>query len=190
MKKIFLLVLMLAVSSVSFAQKKKPTAKPAAAKSSSTLTKVDNISAELVKGDFYIAIGGTKDTIQLKKISDKAIVSDCKITSFKAGTNPLYLVSWIEKSVNKTDLKTEEITETYATIFDATSKTKALHNVQKNTKITEKVFLDKLKTASETQEKMRREGFEFSLNPDGSILLKNKGRETKMVYNATEKKYK
>jgi len=37
--------------------------------------------------------------------------------------------------------------------------------------------LDNNKTASETQEKMRREGFEFTLNPDGSITQKIKRRK-------------
>ena len=41
------------------------------------------------------------------------------------------------------------------------------------------VFLDKLKNASETQERMRREGFEFFLNADGTITQKNKTQENK-----------
>lgn len=190
MKKFILILLFATLPTVIYAQKKKPVAKSSAS-TSSTLAKADNITAELVKGNFYISIAGTpKDTMQLRKVADKVTVSDCKLTAFKASGTSLYLVSWSEKSMVKTDLKTEEITEIHATIFDASTKNKALQNIQKTTKITEKVFLDKLKTASETQEKMRREGFEFNLNPDGSVTLKNKGRDTKMVYNATEKKYK
>ena len=51
------------------------------------------------------------------------------------------------------------------------------------------MFLDKLKQASETQQKIRREGFEFKLNPDGTIWLKNKTQESKLVYDTSKKEF-
>ena len=35
---------------------------------------------------------------------------------------------------------------------------------------------------TETQEKIRREGFEFTLNSDGSVTQKNKTQQTTYVY--------
>ena len=91
---------------------------------------------------------------------------------------------------SKTDLKTEEVVNVHCEIFDVTTKTQVLANTQTTTNITEKVFLDKLKNASETQQKIRREGLEFRLNPDGTVTLKSKKQENKLTYNPAEKKYK
>jgi len=61
--------------------------------------------------------------------------------------------------------------------LEVTTKKVVFSNTDTTTHTSEKVFLDKGKNASETQEKLRREGMHFVLNPDGSILLKNKTSE-------------
>ncbi|MEI7508313.1 MAG: hypothetical protein WCJ62_02500 [Flavobacterium sp.] len=49
--------------------------------------------------------------------------------------------------------------------------------------------MDKLKQASETQQKIRREGLEFKLNPDGTISKKNKTQESKLIYDTSKKEF-
>jgi 16S rRNA U516 pseudouridylate synthase RsuA-like enzyme len=101
----------------------------------------------------------------------------------------LYLLSWQEKTNTKTPTKTEDILTIYTKVYDITSKKEVFSNYQITNNITEQVFLDKNKTVSETQNKIRREGFEFTLNPDGSITQKSKNQENKWVYDATKKEY-
>ena len=62
-------------------------------------------------------------------------------------------------------------------------------NFQTTNNITEKVFLDRLKTASETQQRVRKEGFEFTLNSDGSVTQTSKNQLNKWVYDATKMEY-
>lgn len=188
MKKIILLVVVSFFCTSIYSQKKKAVSKKS---TSIVVAKSDNLSAEIVKDNFYLFVnnGAAKDTIVLKTIDVKNLPTDCKITPFKAQTVPLYLVTWNEKTTTKTDLKTEDVVEIYSEIFEVTSKTLALGNIQKTTNITEKVFLDKLKNASETQQRVRREGYEFTLLPDGDVSLKNKTQENKMTYSPTDKKY-
>jgi hypothetical protein len=186
MKKIILLTLVALVSVNSFAQKKKKAVakKPAA---TSYLAKVDNLTAEVKGGNFQITIsenGKPKDAIIVKSADAKFTPSDCKLTSFTASGTKLYLLVWTEKTMNKTDLKTEDITTIYSNVYEITSKKQVFYNTQLTNHIVEKVFLDRLKNASETQERMRREGFEFILNADGTITQKNKTQENKWVYKA------
>jgi hypothetical protein len=98
-------------------------------------------------------------------------------------------LSWTEKTLNKTDLKTEDITTVYSNVYEITSKKQVFYNTQLTNHIVEKVFLDRLKNASETQERMRREGFEFTLNADGTITQKNKTQENKLIYDATKMEF-
>jgi exoribonuclease R len=66
-----------------------------------------------------------------------------------------------------------------------------IHDLPDPAKIEQlKVFLDKFKNASEMQQKIRREGLEFKLNPDGTVTLKSKKKENKMTYHPIEKKFK
>lgn len=185
MKKLILLFALSFVSMSFFAQKKKSVASTAATIS---LAKVDNVVAEVKSGIFQIIIEG-KDAIVVKPVDSKFSPIDCKLTSFKAGGSVLYLLTWTEKIQNKTDLKTEDIVAVYSNIYELTSKKVVFENKQLTNKITEKVFLDKLKQASEKQQKIRREGFEFKLNPDGTISQKNKTQESKFVYDNSKKEF-
>ena len=188
MKKLILLVLVSLFCTSIYGQKKKVVSKKS---NSIVLAKSSNLSAEIVKDNFYLFVnsGATKDTIVLKTVDVKNLPADCKITAYTSKETLLYLVTWNEKSITKTDLKTEDVVEIYSEIFEVTSKTLALGNIQKNTNITEKVFLDKLKNASETQQRVRREGYEFTLLADGDVTLKNKTQENKLSYSPLDKKY-
>lgn len=188
MKKLLILALVTLLCTNSFSQKKKSTSKKAFA--SSVLAKADNLTAEIVKNNFYLFVnnGKKKDTITIKSI-DKIIPTDCKITSFSAKATPLYLLTWTEKSNTNTPTKTEDITQNYSEIYEITSKTKAFANIQTSSKIKEQVFLDKLKNASETQERMHNEGFTFTLTKEGDVVLSTKKQENKMTFDVATKKY-
>lgn len=191
MKKIFLVALVVLFSSSIYSQKKK-VVKPVATKTTAGLAKVDNLVAEIKSGNFQITInenGKSKDAIIIKSADAKFVPTDCKLTSFTANGAKLYLLVWSEKTTTKTDLKTENIVTINSQVYDLATKTQVFSNFQTTNNITEKVFLDKLKNASETQERIRREGFEFILNADGSITQKNKTQENKWIYDAKEVKY-
>ena len=188
MKKMMVLVLVSLFCVSIYAQKKKPIAKKS---TSIVLAKAANLSAEIVKDNFYLFINNvnSKDTIVLKKVDVKNLPSNCKITVFTTKETPLYLITWIEKITIKTDLKTEDIINLHSEIYELSSKKQVVANILITKNITEKVFLDKLKNASETQQRVRREGFEFILLPEGNIVLKTKTQENKMMYNPIDKKY-
>lgn len=188
MKNILLFAIVILFSGSIYSQKKKAVIK----KTTAALAKADNLTAEIKSGNFQITInenGKPKDAIIIKTVDARFAPTDCKLTSFNAVGTKLYLLTWTEKLTNKTDLKTEEITTIYSNIYEITTKKLALYNMQLTNHITEKVFLDKLKNASETQEKMRREGYEFKLNPDGSVIQKSKTQENKLVYDVLKKEY-
>jgi hypothetical protein len=189
MKKILLLVFVALISTTIYSQKNKTTK---TVKKSPVLAKVDNLLAEVKTGNFQITItenNKPKDTIIIKVADANFKPTDVKLTAFTASGTKLYLLVWTEKTVKKTDLKTEDITIVYSYIYEITSKKQVFYNTQLTNHIIEKVFLDRLKNASETQEKMRREGFEFTLNPDGSVTQKNKTQENKLVYDVAKMEY-
>ncbi len=188
MKKFVLFTLIALCSITSYSQKKKSTVKKAVTTSKGVLAKVDNLVAEVKAGNFQLTIDG-KEAIVVKAADAKFAPTDVKLKSFTASGVKLYLLSWTEKTLNKTDLKTEDITTVYSNVYEITSKKQVFYNTQLTNHIVEKVFLDKLKTASETQERMRREGFEFTLNADGTITQKNKTQENKLIYDATKMEF-
>jgi hypothetical protein len=188
MKKYFLVIALLFATTASFSQKKK-TAKPAA---SSSLAKLNNLSVELIKNNLYLFIdnkGAKKDTILLKTYEAKGNPTDCKITPFTAKGTALHLISWTQNKLTETKDKTENRTEIYSEICNTLTKTKPLSNLQATTKIKEIQYLDKLKTASQTVEKIGNEGFAFTLTKEGDVQLKNKTQEVKMIYNPASNVY-
>ncbi len=186
MKKTFLFIIIVSYSINSLAQKKNK--KTITSISKTVITQTDGISVEAIKNNFYVLFnnGLSKDTLS-KTVGNKQ--TDCKIIPFNAKTNKLYLVSWIEKNTTQTATKTEDKTLTYSEIFDTNSKSKVFSNIQTSTKIKEQVFLDKLKNASETQERTRNEGFVVTILPDGDLSLKTKTQENKMTFDLVAKKY-
>jgi hypothetical protein len=192
MKKTILLVLFSFLCMTTYSQKKKKSLKSKTVSSSSALAKADNVTAELIKDKFYLFKNVSKtqkDTISTKIVDPKSIPTDCKLESFVTKTKKLYYLSWIEKTSNTSTNKTEEIIQTNSQIFDVDSKVKLYDNIQKSTKISEKVFLDRLKNASETQEKMRNEGYIFTKTKDGDILLNSKTKEIKMTFDLAKNQY-
>lgn len=190
MKKAFLLIALTLIAVTGYSQKKKGG--PKAKAETGILAKTDNLTAEKVKNEvhIYVTTDGKKDLLFSKPVDAKKALSEVKITSFKAKETPLYYISWTEKGTTKTDLKTEDATSIVSEIWDLSSKTQVISNTQTTTHIVEKVFLDKGKNASETQERNRREGAEFVLLPNGDILLKNKNQESKQSYDVATKTYK
>ena len=191
MKKIAFLILLVLTAAFSYGQKKGSKKKAAAKPASAALAKADNLTAEIVKGNFYLFINNKakKDTIGIKTVDEKNPPKNCTLKGFTAKGTPLYLLTWTEEITTKTELKTEVRTILFSEVYDTASKTKLFSNQQTTTNITEKVFLDRLKNASETQEKVRREGFEFVLTPEGDILQKNKTQQNTFAFNAADKKY-
>lgn len=194
MKNVIIVILFSLISSNAFSQKKKPVPTKASQTTAikGVLAKLDNLVAEIKSGNFQLTInenGKPKDAITIKTIEARFSPTNCKLSSFKANGATLYLLTWTEISQNKSDLKTEDITVVNSIVYEIPTKKQVFSNTQLTNHIVEKVFLDRLKNASETQERMRREGFLFTLNPDGSITQKNKTQENKWVYDAAKMEY-
>jgi hypothetical protein len=202
MKKTFLLLFVALLSTVSYAQKSKKTkASPktkVVASNKKVVAKADNITAEFFKGKevskLYLLVpnAAKADTVTIKTFTDKVnnLPVEVRITPFMAKGTKLYSVTWTEKSkVGDAKTKLEESTENHTEIFDLSTRTNVYSNTQKTTNITEIVFLDAVKVVSETQQKVRREGMELTVLPDGDLLLKNKQTQTKYTYKPEEKKY-
>ena len=189
MKQLFILFALAFTITTGFAQKKKT---PVKSTKTASVAKVDNLTAEIKGKTFQLTIsdkGKPTDAIIVKELTNDVKPIDMKLSSFAANGTKLYLLQWTEKSNTKTDLKTEDITMIYSVIYEITSKKQVFSNYQKTTNIVEKVFLDRNKTASETQEKVRKEGFEFFLNPDGSVTQKSKNQENKWSYDAVKQEF-
>lgn len=204
MKKIVLLALLTLLNAQSFAQNKsrggaeRSTAKTAAHKNTTVvsspsgtipLAKVDNLTVVLKNGTFQVSIGDKDDAeaaLVIKTVDATFKPLECKLSAFKANGASLYSLTWVEKSTSKTDTKSEDIVSNCTCILEIPTKKVLFSNTETTNHIIEKVFLDKGKNASETQEKLRREGYHCVLNPDGSILLKNKTSEKTLVYDATK----
>lgn len=189
MKQLFILFALAFTITTGFAQKKKT---PVKSTKTASVAKVDNLTAEIKGKTFQLTIsdkGKPTDAIIVKELTNDVKPIDMKLSSFAANGTKLYLLQWTEKSNTKTDLKTEDITMIYSVIYEITSKKQVFSNYQKTTNIVEKVFLDRNKTASETQEKVRKEGFEFVLNPDGSVTQKSKNQENKWSYDPAKQEF-
>lgn len=188
MKNLFLIILIPIFISNSFAQKNKKTNTKTSEKIN-IVAKADNLTAEIIKNNFYLFANNGKSKDTLSKKTFENLPTETKILSFKSKGNKLYFLTWNEKTLIQSATKTEDKTFTNSEIFDISSKTKVFTNIQIATKIKEQVFLDRLKNASETQERLRNEGFVVTLLPDGDLSLKTKTQENKMTYDATQKKY-
>jgi hypothetical protein len=146
----------------------------------------------MIKNKFYLFItnkGAKKDTILLKSFEVDKLPLECKIEPFTTKGTPLHKITWQEKKTAQSKLKTEAAVTTVSVICDIVSKTKVLTNEQTTTKITEIHFLDDKQTVSETIDRIRNEGFECIVNKAGDVVLKNKGKENKMIYVPADKKF-
>jgi len=188
MKKSILFLTILFTLTSTFGQKKKASKSAG----SSSLVKLNNLSVALIQNNLYLFIenkGAKRDTILLKKYDAKGNPTECKITAFKTKGTPLHLISWSEKSATETKEKTENKTMQYNEIWNIKVKAKAFSNLQTTTKIKEIQYLDKLKNASQTVDKIRNEGLAFTLTKEGDVYLKNKTQENTLSYNASSNVY-
>lgn len=184
MKKIPVLLFALLIAATAAAQKKKATANSGAA----PLAQLNNLSMIISKQNLYLIIDNKKagkDSILLKKYEVKGNPAEAKISAFTAKGTPLHLLSWSESSVAESKEKTENKISQYSEIWNLQTRAKAFSNLQITTKIKEIQYLDKLKNASQTVEKIRNEGLAFTLTKEGEVLLKNKTQENRLVYNAS-----
>ena len=190
MKNIFLFLCVGLLTLNGFSQKKISATKTPS--SASALPKVDNLQVEIKNGKFQVAISEkakTNDILIIKDVDAAFTPKDCKMSAFTASGVKLYLLTWTELSTAKSTNKTEEKTTIYSVIYEITTKKQVYSNYQLTNHITEKVSLGGT-GAFETQEKMRREGFEFTLNSDGSVTQKNKTQQTTFVYDKEKMEFR
>ncbi len=195
MKNLLFIFLLLVITNFSFAQK----AKTPAAVTSTALATFENLKAEIITegGKQKLAIlidnAGKKETIILKEIStkDKAQQpTNFKIKSFTIANTKLYHFSYTENILTETKLKKENALVTSNEIWDlSTTKLKILGNIQTISQIKEIQFLDKNKTASQTVDKTRKEGFEFTLTKDFEVHLSTKTQTNKYKFNTTTRRF-
>ena len=187
-------VAFLLACSISTAQNSKKSKSKSKAKTTASTTKSlaksDNLTADYSKSDLYLTVTGTaKDTISLRR-NGLSEPSEVAIKPISCSGSKLYCVTWVEKKKQGyAKTKLEDITQKHTMIVDVDSKTKVLANIESANHITEKVYLTADKYVSETQEKVRREGFECAMQPDGTVVLKNKSTQTKLVYEPGSRKF-
>lgn len=175
---LFLLSLLFAFSC--YGQKKKSVS----SKSVVSFAKIENLQVEIKNENFQLTLldkGKEVDALVIKKAGDMVPIAT-KITPFTANGTRLYLVTWTEKTNTKTDLKTEDKLVVFSYVYNLATKKEVFFNTQLTNNIVEKVFLDRNKTASETQTRIRREGYEFILNPDGTLTQKTAKQLNKWKY--------
>lgn len=195
MKKLIFFFVLLA-SVLSFSQKGKAKGKISAASKNIVLTKVDNISAEIITEKsgkrvvLFVKNEAQIDTLEVKKL-DKADFKPTNFTlkSYTTQGKKFYYVNWKEEVKVDTKLKKENGVVTEDQLWDTETKKLLLGNTHKSSHVKETIFLDANKTASHDVEKNRNEGFEFILNPDGSFNLKTKSQTSSYAYNTTSERY-
>ncbi len=193
MKKVFLFLALVLISTATFAQK---------SKSKTTTTKkvvlatADNVTAEIItlnkekKVVLFVKNVSKIDTLEIKKITTPDFKpSSFTLKSYTTNGKKFYHVNWKEEIKVDTKLKKENGVVTEDQLWDIENKTLLLGNIHKSSHIKETVFLDANKTASQDVEKNRSEGFEFTLNTDGSFNLKTKTQNSVYVYNTSAGKY-
>lgn len=193
MKRILFLAFVVAATSTAFAQKKKKPAAKKPAAVAACISKLDNLTAEVKSGNFQITIaaagkGKAADAIIVKSSDPNSGPSDCKLTSFTASGTKLYLLQWTEKAQVISGKKTENKTTIFSTVYEIANKKQVFSNSQITNNITEIVSLGGTQ-ATETQERIRREGFEFILGADGSITQKSKTQQNKWVYDVAKMEF-
>jgi hypothetical protein len=192
MKRIFLFLCVGLLTINGYSQKKKTTAKKPTPTTSAALPKLDNLQVEIKNGKFQLTVsekGKTNDMLIVKEADAAFKPKDCRLSSFMASGVKLYLLTWTELNTITTGSKTENKTTVYSVIYEVVAKKQVYSNYQLTNHIIEKVSLGGT-AASETQEKIRREGFEFILNPDGSVTQKNKTQQTTFVYDKDKMEFK
>ena len=185
MKKAILILFIILCNNINLLAQKKKIKKSGAA--TSALAKAENVSAEMFNKNLFAIkanSGVKKDSVMLKTFRENSKPTALKITPFTSKGKKLFLISWSENVVTTTKLKTEDALIIFSEIVNFETKSRVLSNTQTTVNIKEIHFLDAKQTVSETLQKVRREGFELTLTPDGDVNLKNKTQENKLTYNA------
>ena len=185
MKKAILILFIILCNNTNLLAQKKKIKKSGAA--TSALAKAENVSAEMFNKNLFAIkanSGVKKDSVMLKTFRENSKPTALKITPFTSKGKKLFLISWSENVVTTTKLKTEDALIIFSEIVNFETKSRVLSNIQTTVNIKEIHFLDAKQTVSETLQKVRREGFELTLTPDGDVNLKNKTQENKLTYNA------
>lgn len=205
MKYLFLMLFSLSMS-IGHCQKSKKVAKKSPAGNKTVLAKLDDLTVETARKKdevrFYILFGDSKkkDTLQLKLIDisengkdalskNNNIPTDCTITPVNVKDAKLYAIAWTEKSYTAVPDKIEDATKTITEIWNVPERNQAFANIQTSTHITEILYLDKLKGASQTSEKKRGEGFALTILPNGDVIQVGKNQQNKFSYNPSNGKY-
>ena len=184
MKKAILIVFIVLCISPSLVAQKKKISKSTS--TSSALAKAENVTVEMINKNLTVIRANStvkKDSVMLKDFTENSKATAVKITPFTAKGKKLFLISWSENVVTTTKLKTEDAIIIFSEIVNFETKSKVLSNTQTTVNIKEFHYLDSKQTVSETVQKVRREGSELFLNPDGDVSLKNKTRENKLTFN-------
>lgn len=193
MKKLFFITLLSLCTLTSNAQKKR-SAKSTKPKNE-VIAKLDEVSAEIITINkernlvLFVKNGAGVDTLKMKTVDKTFKPLNFVLKPVTVKNVKLYVASWNEQNIEKT--KTKEVTAdiTESQIWNPATKSLLIGNTQKDSHIKETVFLDANKTASHEVEKKRKEGFQFVLNDDGSLILKTKTQENHYAYNPTNDKY-
>lgn len=184
MKKAILILFIILCNNTNLQAQKKKIKKSGA--TTSALAKAENVSAEMVNKNLFAIranSGVRKDSVMIKTFRDNSKPTALKITPFTAKGKKLFLISWSENVITTTKLKTEDALIIFSEIVNFETKSKVLSNTQTTVNIKEIHFLDAKQTVSETLQKVRREGFELNLTPDGDVSLKNKTQDNKLTFN-------
>lgn len=182
-KAIFIVFIVLCISPSLVAQKKKISK---STPTSSALAKAENVTVEMINKNLTVIranSGVKKDSVMLKIFVENSKPIAVKITPFTTKGKKLFLINWTENVITTTKLKTEDAIIVFSEIVNFETRTKVLSNTQTTVNIKEFHYLDSKQTVSETVQKVRREGSELVLNPDGDVSLKNKTRENKLIFN-------
>lgn len=184
MKKAILILFIILCNNTNLLSQKKKIKKSGA--TTSALAKAENVSAEMFNKNLFAIRAGSgvkKDSVMLKTFRENSKPTALKITPFTAKGKKLFLISWSENVVTTTKLKTEDALIIFSEIVNFETKSKVLSNTQTTVNIKEIHYLDAKQTVSETLQKVRREGFELNLTPDGDVSLKNKTQDNKLTFN-------
>lgn len=187
----WLSVLVLLVSATAYAQKKKPAAKPKT-EAKAISAKFENCTAELQKNQLFFFqqnAAGKRDTILIKTFDAKLKPENLKISAFTAAKVKLHVLTWDEITKTETPLKKETNTTNQTAIVDFSSKKIVFTNFNTVINSSEIIYLDAAKTASETRDKIQRAGQECLVNPDGTLTLKTKAKQSQLKYDAAASKF-
>lgn len=196
MKNLLIALLLALIPTAIFAQKAKN--KIGSSSITSTLATFENLKAEIITEEgkqklvIIIENAGKKENVILKELITKdktQFPMNVKINSFTVSGVKLYHFSYTENIKTETKLKKEDALVTTNEIWDFSStKVKILGNIQTVSNIKEIKQLGK-SAATETVEKTRREGFEFTLTKDYEVHLSTKNQLNKYKFNPQTRRY-